>query len=103
MVSNGIEVLEQSGQHRGPLHLIITDAVMPRMGGRQLMAEIRIVRPNMQFLLMSGYLNDRAGRQGNVQIDVPLIQRPFLSSDLLRTVRQMPDRSGESQSSLNRT
>ena len=100
--SDGVEALEQSRQHQGPIHLVITDAVMPRMGGRQLMDEIRLARPDIQFLLMSGYMNERAGRQGNVQIDVPFIQKPFLPSDLLRTVRQVLDRSGESKLSPNR-
>jgi PAS domain S-box-containing protein len=100
--SDGVEALEQSRQHQGPIHLVITDAVMPRMGGRQLMDEVRLARPDIQFLLMSGYMNERAGRQGNVQIDVPFIQKPFLPSDLLRTVRQVLDRSGESKLSPNR-
>ena len=66
------------------------------------MDEVRLARPDIQFLLMSGYMNERAGRQGNVQIDVPFIQKPFLPSDLLRTVRQVLDRSGESKLSPNR-
>lgn len=100
--SDGVEALEQSRHHEGPIHLVITDAVMPRMGGRQLMDEIRVARPDIQFLLMSGYMNERAGRQGNMQIDVPFIQKPFLPSDLLRTVRQVLDRSGESKPAPNR-
>jgi CheY-like chemotaxis protein len=100
--SDGVEALEQSRQHQGPIHLMITDAVMPRMGGRQLMDEIRLTRPDIQFLLMSGYMSERAGRLGSVQIDVPFIQKPFLPSDLLRTVRQVLDRSGESKPALKR-
>ena len=100
--SDGVEALEQSRQHQGPIHLMITDAVMPRMGGRQLMDEIRLARPDIQFLLMSGYMSERAGRQGSLHIDVPFIQKPFLPSDLLRTVRQVLDRSGESKPSLKR-
>jgi CheY-like chemotaxis protein len=100
--SDGVEALEQSRHHQGPIHLMITDAVMPRMGGRQLMDEIRLSRPDIQFLLMSGYMNERAWRQGNVQIDVPFIQKPFLPSDLLRTVRHVLDRSGEFRPSPNR-
>lgn len=90
--SDGVEALEQIKQYTGPIHLVITDVVMPRMNGRQLMEQVRPVRPDTLFLFMSGYMSDKVGRQG---LDAPFIQKPFLPSDLLRAVRKVLHHSTE--------
>lgn len=90
--SDGLEALEQIGEYKGPIHLVITDVVMPRMNGRQLMEQVRDIRPDTLFLFMSGYMSDKVGRQG---LDAPFIQKPFLPSDLLRAVRKVLHHSGE--------
>ncbi len=92
--SDGVEALEQLSSHEGPIHLVITDVVMPRMNGRQLMEHVRQRRPNTLFLFMSGYMSDKVGRQG---LDAPFIQKPFLPSDLLRAVRKVLHHTTEAQ------
>lgn len=92
--SDGVEALEQLTGYTGPVHLVITDVVMPRMNGRQLMEQVRLLRPDTLFLFMSGYMSDKVGRQG---FDAPFIQKPFLPSDLLRAVRKVLNHTAESQ------
>ncbi|GKS56675.1 hypothetical protein YTPLAS18_02020 [Nitrospira sp.] len=94
--SDGVEALEQMTGYDGPIHLVITDVVMPRMNGRQLMDQVRHVRPQTLFLFMSGYMSDKVGRQG---LDAPFIQKPFLPSDLLRAVRRVLSSAPESERS----
>lgn len=84
--ADGVEALQQVAEYAEPIHLVITDVIMPRMNGRQLMEQIRPLRPDTLFLFMSGYMNDKVGRQG---IEAPFLQKPFLPSDLLRAVRKV--------------
>lgn len=92
--ADGVEALEQLANHKGTIHLVISDVVMPRMNGRQLMEEVRRTRPETLFLFMSGYMSDKVGRQG---LDAPFIQKPFLPSDLLRAVRKVLSHTTEAQ------
>ncbi len=92
--SDGVEALEQLANHKGTIHLVISDVVMPRMNGRQLMEQVRQTRPETLFLFMSGYMSDKVGRQG---LDAPFIQKPFLPSDLLRAVRKLLSQTTEAQ------
>lgn len=84
--ADGVEALQQVVERDEPIHLVITDVIMPRMNGRQLMEQIRPLRPDALFLFMSGYMNDKVGRQG---LEAPFLQKPFLPSDLLRAVRKV--------------
>ncbi|MFO0774995.1 MAG: ATP-binding protein [Nitrospiraceae bacterium] len=84
--ADGVEAMEQVAQYQGPIHLVISDVVMPRLNGRQLMEQMRSLRPEAQFLFMSGYMNDKVGRHG---LDAPFIQKPFLPTDLLQAVRKV--------------
>lgn len=90
--ADGVEALQQVVEHDGPIHLVITDLVMPRMNGRQLMEQVRPLRPDTLFLFMSGYMSDKVGRQG---LEAPFLQKPFLPSDLLRAVRKVLHRTSD--------
>jgi PAS domain S-box-containing protein len=80
--SNGVEALEVSERHEGPIHLLLTDVVMPRMGGRQLAAAVRRTRPETQVLFMSGYTDDAALRDGMLDGDTAFIAKPFTRAAL---------------------
>jgi CheY-like chemotaxis protein len=88
--SNGVEALEVSERHEGPIHLLLTDVVMPRMGGRQLAAAVRRTRPETQVLFMSGYTDDPALHEGLLDGDTKFIAKPFtraaLTAKLLEVV-----------------
>jgi PAS domain S-box-containing protein len=98
--SNGYTVLEardgQEGvwvgqQHPGPIHLLVTDLVMPRMSGRQLADRLTQARPHMRVLFISGYTDEAAMRQGVLEPDLDFLQKPFSPISLARKVREVLD------------
>jgi two-component system cell cycle sensor histidine kinase/response regulator CckA len=90
--SNGRAALELAGRHPGPIHLLVTDAIMPEMGGGELSEHFRSVRPGVPVLCMSGY-SDR----DLPQVEVPggYIQKPFTPAALLTRVRELLDQVSE--------
>jgi hypothetical protein len=77
--------LERS--HLGPIHLLLTDVVMPGMGGRELADLIKSRRPQLKILYMSGYTNDEVVRHGISLARDAFLQKPFMPSDLIAMVR----------------
>lgn len=88
---NGSRALEIATAHEGPIDLLITDVVMPRMGGYELSEKIRLIRPEIRVLFMSGYTDGAVARQGLLQEGSPLLQKPFTASALARSVRDTLD------------
>ncbi len=89
--SNGQEAVEVVNGYDGPLHLIITDVVMPVMGGRQLVDQLLPRYPDLKVLYVTGYADDAMLRKG---IDVEthaFLQKPFSPSDLAKKVRVVLD------------
>jgi CheY-like chemotaxis protein len=78
-------------RHSATIHLLLTDVVMPRMGGRQLADQLCARRPETKVLFMSGYTNDSIIRHGLVDSAVELLQKPFTRVALLRRVRGLLD------------
>jgi two-component system cell cycle sensor histidine kinase/response regulator CckA len=91
---NGGEALLLCEQHDGPIHLMLTDVVMPQMGGRQLAERVTSLRPGMKVAYMSGYTDDAIVRNGELPADVLFVQKPFTASTLARTVREALDSPG---------
>jgi PAS domain S-box-containing protein len=96
----GYDVLEaQSGgdafllceQHATPIHLLLTDVVMPRMNGPQLAERLRSLRPEMKVLYMSGYTDDAIVRNRMRNPAVQFIQKPIMPKTLARKVRAVLD------------
>jgi two-component system, cell cycle sensor histidine kinase and response regulator CckA len=79
------ESIERS--HMGPIHLLITDVVMPGMGGRELADTIKSRRPQLKILYMSGYTNDEVVRHGVIVAREAFLQKPFTPSGLVAKVR----------------
>ena len=89
--SHAGEALLLSEQHRGPIHLLLTDVVMPLMSGRQLAERLRRGRAEMRVLYMSGYTNDGAPGCGLLEAGTELLQKPFGPDALTRKVREVLD------------
>jgi CheY-like chemotaxis protein len=86
---NGREALESSRGHGGPIHLMLTDVVMPGMSGRELVEMLREVRPEMKVLYMSGYTDDAIVCHGILEKGIAFIQKPFTPEDMARKVREV--------------
>ncbi|MGE3343753.1 MAG: response regulator [Vicinamibacterales bacterium] len=86
---NADEAVEVANAHDGDIHLLLTDVVMPGANGRELATQLVAHRPTLRVLFMSGYPNDVIGRHGVLDAEVSFIQKPFLSDQLLRKIREL--------------
>lgn len=89
--SNGAEALLRCEQHRGPLHLLLSDVVMPQMSGRKLAESLIKLRPELKVLYMSGYTDDSIFRHGVLDEEIAFLQKPFTVESLARKVREVLD------------
>ena len=80
-------------EHHGPIHLLLTDVVMPVMSGRGLAGTLSPMRPEMKVLYMSGYTDDAIVRHG-VMEGAPFLQKPFTPRELAAKVREVLDAPG---------
>ena len=85
--------LQLAERHAGVIHLVLTDVVMPDLGGRELAARLVRVRPDMKVVYMSGYTDDAVVRHGVVQPGIAFLQKPFTPEGLARKVRSVLDGS----------
>ncbi len=90
--SGGADALALAAGHRGPIHLLVTDVVMPGMSGRELAERLSTVRPTLRVLFMSGYTDDAISRHGILEEGVTFLQKPFTPDALSRKVRELLDR-----------
>jgi CheY-like chemotaxis protein len=86
---DGMEAIRIGDSHKGTIHLLVTDVVMPRMSGRELVGRILPARPQMKVLYMSGYTEDAIIHHGVLEEGVEFIQKPFMTTDLVRRVREV--------------
>ena len=86
---DGIEALEIARSHRGVIHILITDVVMPRLSGRDLAAKLSSERPGTEVLFISGYTDDTIVRHGVLDGGVAFLQKPFNLKALAEKIRQV--------------
>jgi two-component system, cell cycle sensor histidine kinase and response regulator CckA len=98
LVGKGYQVLEaESGQagldaaaaHKGIIHLVITDVVMPGMSGRELAQHVVEARPQTKVLYLSGYTEDAIVSEGTIESGKAFLQKPFTLQNLCRKVREV--------------
>ncbi len=89
--SKARDLAERSG---GPIHLLLTDVVMPEMSGPQLAALIREQRTELPVLFMSGYADDAITRHGRLDPGAEFLPKPFAPDTLLRRVQQVLGQRG---------
>ncbi|MDE3164320.1 MAG: PAS domain S-box protein, partial [Acidobacteriota bacterium] len=73
--------------HEGPIHLMLTDVIMPGMTGRQAADRLRPVRPDMRVLFMSGYSDEIISREGVLDPGIDFLAKPFTAEALARKIR----------------
>jgi CheY-like chemotaxis protein len=78
-------------EHPGPIHLLLTDVVMPQMSGGELAKRIRGMRPALRVLYVSGYADDASLRREAPDLGGAFLQKPFTPEVLLRTLRDVLD------------
>ncbi|MGH9943517.1 MAG: PAS domain S-box protein [Pyrinomonadaceae bacterium] len=95
LAPDGRAALSACGQMgEEPVHLVITDVVMPGMSGPELARRLRALRPEMKIIYMSGYTDDAIVRHGVLDAaGVAFLQKPFTPDELARKVRQILDES----------
>ena len=76
-------------EHPGEIHMLLTDVVMPEMGGRDLAERLHQVRPRMKVLYMSGYTDDAIVHHGVLDAGTPFLQKPFARDALERKIREV--------------
>ncbi|HWO10047.1 MAG TPA: ATP-binding protein, partial [Polyangiaceae bacterium] len=86
--AHGAEALKATEEHPGPIHLLVTDIIMPRMGGVELARRFRQLRPGAAVLFITGYAGDAVVPVGN---GVEVLHKPFTSEVLLARVRAVLD------------
>jgi hypothetical protein len=84
--------LEQASDLDQPIHLLLTDVVMPTMLGREVAARAQAIRPDLRVLYMSGYAQEMLDTQGSLDPGVTLIEKPFTEDGLLSRIREVLDR-----------
>jgi len=89
--SSGEEALRMAQEFPEPIHVVVTDVVMPGSGGRELVEQLAKVRPDSRVLYMSGYTDDDIVRHGVMAAEVNFLQKPFTAVGLVRRVREMLD------------
>jgi len=87
--ASGQEALDIAQGHDGPIHLLLTDVVMPGMGGRELAEKLTDLRPDMKVIFMSGYTDNSIAHHGLLDAGVSFIQKPFTSDILGGKVREV--------------
>jgi PAS domain S-box-containing protein len=84
---DGHEALTAAAAHPGPIHLVVTDVVMPGMSGREVAERMATARPEAEVLYTSGYTDDAIVHHGVLDDGMAFLQKPFDPSTLLRAVR----------------
>ena len=90
---NGIEACLLATQQAGSLQLLLTDVVMPGMGGRELAQHLSVIKPDLRTLFISGYMDDIGIMAGQEEGTSSFLQKPFTPEVLARAVRNLLDAS----------
>jgi PAS domain S-box-containing protein len=87
--ADGPEALDIARHHDGEIHLLVTDVVMPHMLGKEVADKIKVIKPEIEVLYMSGYARPVLASQGRLDPGVALVEKPFSEADLLRTAGEL--------------
>jgi two-component system cell cycle sensor histidine kinase/response regulator CckA len=88
---HGGEAVRLAQEYAGPIHLVVSDVVMPEVGGRLLAERLAALRPDVKVLFVSGYTDDAVVRHGVLEAEVAFLQKPFSPAALAAKVREVLD------------
>ena len=89
---NGAEAIHVVESNKSPIHLLVTDVVMPTMGGQELVERVKSLDLKTRVIYMSGYTDDSIAHHGVLAEGIDFLQKPFTPGDLARKVREALDR-----------
>ena len=89
--AGGVEALDTLREHPGPIHLLLTDVIMPEMNGRDVAQRVRAQRPGIRVVYMSAYSPEAIAHDGLLDEGAAFVRKPFESGLLLQTVRRTLD------------
>jgi PAS domain S-box-containing protein len=89
VASGGADAIRASGEYSGTIDLLLSDVVMPQMGGNELAQELLKTRPALKVLFMSGYPNNAMSHHGVLDAGLQFIGKPFSAVDLTRKIRDV--------------
>ncbi len=92
VAENGEDALRISEEHEGTIDLMITDVVMPKMGGKETAERLKTLHPQMKVIYMSGYTDDAIVRHGVLAPGLNFLEKPFSPKGLAHKVREVLDK-----------
>jgi PAS domain S-box-containing protein len=93
--TDGFQALTIAQEHSGPIHLLLTDVVMPRMGGIELATKVAQMRPETKILLMSGYTKGVVAQKYNAGSGINFLTKPYSPHELTSKIREILDKGLE--------
>jgi CheY-like chemotaxis protein len=91
IAADGLEALDLARHHPGTIDLLVTDVVMPHMLGKEVAEKMRLIKPGIEVLFMSGYARPVLASQGRLDPGVALVEKPFSEADLLSIAGRVLD------------
>lgn len=96
LAANGQEGLQLARNHEGsPIRLVVTDVIMPLMGGRVMAEWLKTTQPDLKVLFTSGYTDDALAQHGVMEADIEFLAKPYTPAALAQKVRLMLDSESE--------
>jgi CheY-like chemotaxis protein len=89
--SGAAEAMRIFDRHQASIDLLLTDVIMPQMSGRELAERLKILRPSLKILYISGYTDDMLAHHGVLESNVFLLQKPFAPDELAKKMREVLD------------
>jgi PAS domain S-box-containing protein len=95
MAKNGVQALEVYQAHQGEIALVVLDALMPEMGGRECLRRLRELDPQVKVLISTGYTADSSAQELMAEGALGIVEKPFLLQDFATAVRTVLDRGSK--------
>lgn len=86
VAGSGAKAIQLADEYEGTIHLLLTDVVLPNMGGKEIANRVALVRPNIRVLFMSGYTGNAADEGDNLEPGVEFLQKPFTPDTLCEKI-----------------